>query len=201
MFLKRHLFDIISIQIMRHQIFTLPNKISMSRICCIPLLVFCILQVQHNNHYRYACLFIMLLIGLSDVMDGYLARKRNEITELGKYIDPVADKLVLMTACVILSSDRIWPEPRFPLWIPTVIVGRDLLLMFGAVTVLIITGRIECQPIMPGKLATFFQTIAIISVLIGNHIPLPMLLTIWWTAATFTAVSGIFYLYRGVRQL
>ena len=181
--------------------FTLPNKISLSRICLIPLLVFCILQVQHNNHYRYVSLFIMLIIGLSDVMDGYLARKRNEITELGKYIDPVADKLVLMIACVILSSDHIWPEPRFPKWIPALIVGRDLLLILGTVTVLIITGRIECQPVILGKLSTFLQTIAIISVLIGNHVPIPALIAIWWTTAAFTAVSGIFYLYRGVRQL
>lgn len=201
MFLKRHLFGIISLKIMNHQIFTLPNKISLSRICFIPLLVFCILQVQHNNYYRYACLFIMLIIGLSDVMDGYLARKRNEITELGKYIDPVADKLVLMVACVILSSVHIWPEPRFPKWIPALIVGRDLLLILGTVTVLIITGRIECRPIILGKLSTFLQTSAIMSVLIGNHVPIQALTAIWWTTAAFTAVSGIFYLYRGARQL
>jgi len=95
-------------------VLTLSNKISLGRIFCIPPLVFCITQVQHNDHYRYACLFIVFIIGLTDVLDGYLARKRNEMTSLGRYLDPFADKLVLVISCIILSSDRIWPEPRFP---------------------------------------------------------------------------------------
>src|SRR3972149_586895 len=92
---------------------TLSNKISLSRIFCIPPLVFCITQVQHNNHYRYICLFIMLIIGLSDALDGYVARKRNEMTNLGRYLDPFADKLVLVISCIILSSDRISMVPTF----------------------------------------------------------------------------------------
>lgn len=161
---------------------TLSNKISLSRIFFIPPLVFCITQVQHHNHYRYVCLFIMLVIGLSDMLDGYLARKRNETTNLGKYLDPVADKLVLVVSCIILSSDRIWPEPRFPNWIPAVIVCRDLLLVLGTVALLLITGRMDCQPMALGKAATGLQIVAIISVLIGNHIPLPALIIIWWMA-------------------
>lgn len=180
---------------------TLSNKISLSRIFCIPPLVFCITQVQHNNHYRYACLFIMLIIGLSDMLDGYVARKRNEITKLGRYLDPFADKLVLMISCVILSSDRIWPEPRFPNWIPTVIVCRDLMLLFGTIALLIITGRMDCQPMLLGKVSTGLQIIAIISVLIGNHVPLPALITIWWTTVVFTFASGLLYMYKGARQL
>ncbi|MCF6155809.1 MAG: CDP-alcohol phosphatidyltransferase family protein [Candidatus Brocadia sp.] len=180
---------------------TLSNKISLSRIFFIPPLVFCITQVQHNNYYRYVCLFIMLVIGLSDMLDGYLARKRNEITNLGRYLDPVADKLVLVISCIILSSDRIWPEPRFPNWIPTVIVCRDLLLMFGTIASLFITGRMDCQPTMLGKAATGLQIIAIISVLIGNHIPLPALVIIWWMAVILTFISGLLYMYRGVKQL
>ncbi|GAB60987.1 MAG: CDP-alcohol phosphatidyltransferase family protein [Candidatus Jettenia sp.] len=180
---------------------TLSNKISLSRIFFIPPLVFCITQVQHNSHYRYACLFIMLVIGLSDMLDGYVARKRNEITKLGGYLDPVADKLVLMISCIILSSDRIWPEPRFPNWIPTVIVCRDLLLMLGTMALLLVTGRMNCKPTILGKVSTCFQIIAIISVLIGNHVPLPALITIWWTTVVFTFISGLFYMYRGVKQL
>jgi CDP-diacylglycerol--glycerol-3-phosphate 3-phosphatidyltransferase len=180
---------------------TLSNKISLSRIFFIPLLVLCLTQVQHNNHYRYICLFIMMLIGLSDMLDGYFARKRNEITNLGRYLDPVADKLVMIVSCIILSSDRIWPEPRFPNWIPTVIVCRDLLLMFGTIALLLITGRMDCQPTILGKSATVLQIIAIVSVLIGNHIPLPILITIWWMTVILTFISGLLYMYKGVKQL
>lgn len=180
---------------------TLSNKISLSRILFIPPLVFCITQVQYNSHYRYACLFIMIIIGLSDMLDGYVARKRNEITNLGIYLDPFADKLVLIVSCIILSSDRIWPEPRFPNWIPTIIICRDLFLMLGTVAILIATGRMNCRPIMLGKVSTCLQIIAVISVLIGNHIPLPALITIWWATVVFTFASGFLYTYKGISSL
>jgi len=141
------------------------------------------------------------MIGLSDMLDGYFARRRNEITNLGKYLDPVADKLVLMVSCIILSSDQVWPEPRFPNWIMTVIVSRDLVLMFGTVALLIITGRMDCQPTMLGKAATAFQIIAIISVIMGNLIPLTVLVAIWWLVVILTFTSGLLYIYRGVKQL
>lgn len=180
---------------------TLSNKISLSRIFCIPPLVFCITQVQHNHYYRYACLLIMLIIGLSDILDGYLARKRNEITMLGKYLDPIADKLVLTISYIMLSSDHIWPEPRFPNWIPVVIVCRDLLLMLGTIALLLITGRMNCQPTILGKTATCLQIVTILSLFIGNHIPLPALTTIWLMTVVFTFVSGLLYMYKGVKQL
>ena len=179
----------------------LSNKISLSRIFFIPPLVLCITQVQHHNHYRYICLFIMLTIGLSDMLDGYFARKRNEITNLGRYLDPVADKLVLAVSCIILSSDHLWPEPRFPNWITAVIVCRDLLLMVGTMVLLIVTGRMDCQPTMLGKATTGLQIIAIISVIMGNHIPLSVLITIWWLVVIFTFASGFWYMYRCVKEL
>lgn len=180
---------------------TLSNKISLIRIFFIPLLVLCLTRVQYNNHYRYACLLIMMLIGLSDILDGYFARKRKEVTNLGRYLDPVADKLVMIVSCIILSSDRIWPEPRFPIWVPTVIVGRDLFLVFGTIVLLLITGRMDYQPTMLGKSATALQIIAIMSVLMGNHIPLPVLITIWRMAVILTFNSGLLYTYKGVKRL
>ena len=142
----------------------------------------------------------MFVIGLTDVLDGYVARKRNEITNLGRYLDPLADKLVLVISCIILSSDRIWPEPRFPNWIPAVIVCRDLLLIFGTVALLLITGRVNCRPTILGKASTCLQIIAVISVLVGNHVPIPALTVIWWITVAFTFVSGLLYMYRGVKQ-
>ena len=179
----------------------LSNKISLSRIFFIPPLVLCITQVQHNNHYRYVSLFIMMMIGLSDMLDGYFARKRNEITNLGRYLDPVADKLVLVVSCIILSSDHLWPEPRFPNWITAVIVCKDLLLMIGTIVLLIITGRTDWQPTMLGKATTGLQIIAIISVIMGNHIPLMVLIAIWWLVVILTFASGLLYMYMGVKQL
>jgi len=180
---------------------TLSNKISLSRIFFVLPLVFCIMRVQHDGRYRYVCLLIMLVIGLTDVLDGYFARKRKELTNLGRYLDPFADKLVLVISCIVLSSDRIWPEPRFPNWIPAVIVCRDLLLVFGTVTLLLTTGRVNCQPIILGKAATCLQIVAVVSIFVGNHVPPSALAVIWCTTITFTLISGLFYVYRGVKQI
>lgn len=184
---------------------TLPNTITIFRIFFIVPLVICLTQVRHNDYYRYACLFIIIVIGFSDVLDGYIARKRNEISNLGKYLDPVADKLVLVISCIILSMDHIWPEPRFPNWIPVLIVSRHIFILIGSLVLVYYAGQKDypplCQPTKLGKFATFFQILAVITILIGNHIPFPVLVMIWRTAVVTTLVSGIFYLYRGVRQL
>jgi len=177
------------------------NKISLGRICIIIPFVFCLIQVQHNNLYRYACLFIMLIAGFSDILDGYLARKRNETTTLGKYLDPIADKLVLAISCVILSSDHVWPEPRLPYWMPTIIICKDLLLIFGAMVLFFVTGEMNCQPTMLSKMSTFLQIIAVVSVLVGNHIPIPILFAIWKITIILTLTSVLLYMYKGVKHL
>jgi len=180
---------------------TISNKISLISVCFIIPLFLCMIQVQHYSFYRYICLFIILLIGLSDVLDGHIARKRNEMTFLGKCLDPIADKLVIAISCLILSSNNIWPEPRFPYWLPTIIICKDILLIFGSVIFLIITGEIHFQPTTIGKITTFLQITAVISVLIGNHVPASILLVIWKMTIIFTLVSRILYAYLAIKRL
>ncbi len=181
---------------------TLPNLISFVRICFIPPFVFCLIQVQHHNFYRYIALGVLLVIGLSDVLDGYLARKRGEITTFGKYLDPAADKLLLLIACFLLSSDKIWSGPIFPVWVLVVIVSREFLFSFGMLAVFVtIKRKIKWQPNRLGKLTTFLQISAVIAVLLGNHIPLHTLATLWCVVAAVTLLSAVNYTYLGVRQL
>jgi CDP-diacylglycerol--glycerol-3-phosphate 3-phosphatidyltransferase/cardiolipin synthase len=73
--------------------------------------------------------------------------------------------------------------------------------MFGTIVLLLITGRMDCQPTILGKAATGLQIIAIISVIMGNHIPIAALITIWWMAVILTFLSGLLYMYRGAKQL
>ncbi len=181
---------------------TLPNLISFARICFIPPFVICLIQVQHHNFYRYIALGVLLVIGLSDVLDGYLARKRGEITTFGKYLDPAADKLLLLIACFLLSSDKLWPGPRFPVWVLVVILSRELFFSLGVIaTFTIVKRRITWQPNKLGKLTTFLQITAIIAVLLGNHISLDTFLILWFLVAGVTLISAINYTYMGVRQL
>lgn len=182
--------------------FTLPNLISYARICFIPPFVICVMQVQHHDFYRYIALGVLLIIGLSDILDGYLARKLGETTNFGKYLDPIADKLILIIACILLSSDKLWPEPRFPVWLLAVIVSRELFFSLGIIaTFTIVKRRITWQPSKLGKLTTFLQITAIIAVLLGNHISLDTFLILWFLVAGVTLLSAINYTYIGVKQL
>ena len=181
---------------------TLPNLISFARICFIPPFVICLIQVQHHNFYRYIALGVLIVIGLSDVLDGYLARKRGETTNFGKYLDPIADKLLLIVACILLSSDKLWPEPRFPVWVLVVIISREMFFSLGIITLFItVKHKIKLQPNKLGKLTTFLQITAIIAVLLGNHISLDTFLILWCLVATVTLLSAINYTYMGVKQL
>ena len=181
---------------------TLPNLISFARICFIPPFVICLIQVQHHNFYRYIALGVLILIGLSDVLDGYLARKRGEITTFGKYLDPAADKLLLLIACFFLSSDKLWPGPGLSVWVLAVIISREMIFSLGMLGVFItIRRRIKWQPNALGKLTTFLQITAIIAVLLGNHISLNALVTLWCVVVVVTSMSAVNYTYLGVKQL
>jgi CDP-diacylglycerol--glycerol-3-phosphate 3-phosphatidyltransferase len=145
---------------------------------------------------------VLLVIGLSDVLDGYLARKRGEITTFGKYLDPAADKLLLLIACFLLSSDKLWSGPRFPVWVLAVIVSREVLFSFGMLAVFVTIKRnIKWQPNKLGKLTTFLQITAIIAVLLGNHISLDALAILWCVVVVVTLLSAVNYTYLGVKQL
>ncbi|ODS32065.1 MAG: CDP-diacylglycerol--glycerol-3-phosphate 3-phosphatidyltransferase [Candidatus Scalindua rubra] len=145
---------------------------------------------------------MILIIGLSDVLDGYLARKRGEITKFGRYLDPIADKLLLIVACLFLSSDKFWSGPTFPIWVLIIIISRELYFSLGIIAVFITVKRkIKWQPSKLGKLATFLQITAIVGVLLGNHLSLNTLFVLWWIVAVVTLVSAVNYTYKGVKQL
>ncbi len=157
---------------------------------------------MHHNFYRYIALGMLIVIGLSDVLDGYLARKRGETTTFGKYLDPVADKLLLLTACFFLSSDKLWSGPRFPVWVLAVIVSREAFFSFGMLAVFVtIKRKIKWQPNKLGKLTTFLQITAIIAVLLGNLISLDTLTVLWCVVVVVTLLSAVNYTYLGVKQL
>ena len=160
------------------------------------------MQVQHHDFYRYIALGVLLIIGVSDILDGYLARKMGETTNFGKYLDPIADKLLLIIACILLSSATLWPGPRFPVWVLVIILSRELFFSLGVITAFVtVRRRITWQPSKLGKLTSFLQIMAIIAVLLGNHISLDTLLILWFLVAAVTLMSAINYTYMGVRQL
>ncbi|MFH0771288.1 MAG: CDP-alcohol phosphatidyltransferase family protein [Candidatus Omnitrophota bacterium] len=177
----------------------LANKISVLRILLTPCFMGAVLYYSPEHDYlRFVALIIFGIAGLSDALDGLFARLLKQKTLLGTILDPVADKLLLITAFISLSAANNIPVSlRLPLWVPIVVVSRDIIIVIGAVIIFIITGDIKISPSPIGKITTFFQMVTIIGVLLlyphSNYL--------WSLAVIFTVLSGIHYVIRGARLL
>src|SRR3989440_12506229 len=132
---------------MQGRIWTVPNQITLLRLGFLPL--FLILIVY--EHYRWA-LLILVLAGLSDGIDGLLARTLDQKSSIGAYLDPIADKLLLSSSFVILAMEKITPW-----WLTIMVLSRDVLLLVVAAVIILISGYRPFAPSLYGKLTTFFQ--------------------------------------------
>jgi len=164
-------------------VFNLPNIITLSRIALIPVFIYSFYLPWENKDYLAALLFIILSI--SDALDGYIARKRNQITEFGKLMDPIADKFLTLSALIMLLG-------RIDLWMFIVIIFREFLIT--VLRLLVETDKVIPASIL-GKLKTISQIVAIIAVILE----LPFA---WWLmllSVTFTIVSGFQYLLQMIK--
>lgn len=181
--------------------FSAPNILSLLRIFCIPPFIFFVNRLSEHDYCRYITIFIILIAGLSDIFDGYLARRMNTATIFGTYLDSIADKLLFLPACFLLSMEKIMPEPRFPVWLLIIILFKDLFMnTFAAIAVAIITGK-TFRPSLFGKISTFLLVSTIIAVLIGNFIPERLIDFVCWLTAICTVISIIHYAYMAINQL
>jgi cardiolipin synthase len=184
---------------------TTANKITILRILLVPFFVVEILYYVETGNELHRLLGVLAfgVAAILDGVDGYVARHYNQQSELGTVLDPLADKLLLVSAIVVLSFDHAPRLGQIPLWLTGIIIGRDLLLAIGAVTVRLVVGKIIVRPRLTGKIATVFQMIVVTWILLrwdfsfhGNLLPVWIL-----GAGLFTGVSGLFYVWDGTQQL
>jgi CDP-diacylglycerol--glycerol-3-phosphate 3-phosphatidyltransferase len=182
---------------------TTANKVTILRILLIPFFVVeMVYYVRTGNElYRFIGLLSFATASILDGVDGYIARRYNQWSELGTILDPLADKLLLVSAIVFLNFDNAPYLRQIPLWLTGIIIGRDLLLGIGALVIRMVAGKITVRPHLTGKMATVFQMLAVAWILLRwdfHH----GLLEIWILGAgIFTAVSGLFYVWDGMQQL
>lgn len=175
-------------------VLNLPNFITLLRIGAIP--VFLILLV--DERYTEA-LIVFILAGITDSLDGLLARWLDARTTLGAFIDPLADKLLLVSSFVILAF--LGDIPR---WLAVLVIMRDVIILIGYSVLFFVTGHaIEVRPTLIGKASTFFQLLTVIMALVALHnvawqIPLLRDTSEILAGATVT-VSGFQYLSRAFR--
>ncbi len=180
---------------------TTANKITIFRILLIPLFVVETLYYTRTGEelHRLFGLLSFFLAAACDGVDGYIARRYNQRSELGAILDPLADKLLLVSGIVLLSFDH---EPRLdqiPLWLTGTIIGRDILLLVGMVVIQMTVGKLRVKPRFLGKIATVLQMIVVMWILLKWHSKvLPALIL---AAGICTGISGLLYVWDGVRQL
>ena len=174
-----------------------PNGITVVRIAIVPVfVVLLLLEPNPESFERWIAIFLFVLASATDGLDGAVARKRNQITNLGKILDPIADKTLIGGALITLSY-----LGEIPLWITLVILIRELIITFYRI--LVIRTRVIAAS-FAGKLKTIFQSIAIGAVLAPFEIWLPA----WsyfetfllWLALALTIVSGAQIIWRGKKS-
>jgi len=178
------------------------NKISLSRILAIPFLI-AGLFLYANHHdlpvFRWAILFIFSFAMLTDLVDGAIARIKKEKTPLGKVLDPLADKLLLLNAFIWIYTLRGQLPFTYllPLWVVMIVISRDVIILLGLLILYLLKIEVEITPNIWGKLTTFFQMFTILSLFLNLFLT-PYL---WTLACVFTVISGVLYVKRGVSAL
>jgi cardiolipin synthase (CMP-forming) len=180
---------------------TTANKVTIVRILLIPFFVVEVLYYvkDGNEIHRLLALVSFAVAAICDGVDGYIARRYNQRSELGAILDPLADKLLLVSGIVVLSFDHQPYLEAIPLWLTGTIIGRDLLLLLGMLVIQITVGKVRVRPRVLGKVATVLQMIVVVWVLLKWD---AKWLVGWTLAAAFcTGISGLLYIWDGSRQL
>ena len=184
---------------------TTANKITILRILLIPFFVVEVLYYVKtaNEAHRLAAILCFAIAALFDGVDGYIARRYNQRSELGTILDPLADKLLLVSGVVVLSFEHAPQLGQMPLWLTGTIIGRDILLLIGLGVVYITVGRVKIRPSIVGKVATVLQMACILWLLLKWDKALGERWVDWLTlaAALCTGGSGLWYVWDGARQL
>ena len=181
---------------------TTANKVTIVRILLIPVFIALVLYYfkTGNETYRVMSLVCFAVAAILDGVDGYIARHYNQHSELGAILDPLADKLLLVSGIVLLSLHGAEPKlTRLPLWMSITIISRDALLLIGLVLVQMICGKAAVRPRVLGKIATVLQMITVLWTLLKWN---DRWLEGWSAAAAIcTGISGLLYVWDGTRQL
>jgi cardiolipin synthase (CMP-forming) len=170
----------------------LANWLTVLRILLIPVFVSLLVYRRPG-----IALVVFAAAALTDLLDGYVARHRGIQSRLGAFLDPMADKLLLISSFVTLT----WLK-ALPFWIAAVVISRDIILVVGALAIHMAGGRIYPRPTWAGKAATFFQVLTILAGLTGRFLRIELGAVVFmWLAAVFTIASGLQYIVQGMRFL
>ena len=171
----------------------LPNCLTLIRILTIPVF----LEFLAYHLYREA-LWVFIFGGFTDFLDGFVARRMKQQTALGAYLDPVADKLLVISSFIMLAAIE-----GIPMWLTVVVIARDILILTGFATIyVLVEERLQVKPTRIGKWSTTLQLLTLgiaVGLLYDPKLFSMRVLDLFvWSTALATIVSGCQYLYRGL---
>ena len=171
----------------------IPNSLTILRILLIPVYVGLLIYERFNG-----AMIVLLVAGVTDALDGTIARAANQRTRLGAFLDPLADKLLLTSGFVTLSAIHLILS-----WFTILVVSRDAMLLLGTAVAQFTESNIDIAPTFFGKGATFLQLAYVLLVIFlsSRHLDLSVLNPLLIAMVAFTVSSGCHYLYRGYRSV
>lgn len=167
----------------------LPNAVTAARMLLVPPLLWCL-----HGGYHVAALWIALVAGLSDALDGWLAKRYGWQSWLGGMLDPIADKLLLDASFV-----GLWMAGAVTGWMAALVVGRDVVIVAGAATYHVLIGTVTGRPTLLSKVTTAVQIAFVLALLVGlawRPLPPDVSVGATWLVAALTFASGIDYVVR-----
>jgi cardiolipin synthase (CMP-forming) len=171
---------------------TLPNFITLLRLAALPFFLFSIAAGRIG-----IALVIFVAAGISDGIDGYLARRFDMKSALGAYLDPIADKLLMMGSFLFLAIPSFPVAVKVPVWLAVLVISRDILLMTVGLLMILSSGARQFPPTWLGKVATVTLIVTVLFVLCANlwNWPMPIVWIAFGAAGTTTVLSGFQYVY------
>ena len=178
---------------------TFANKVTVGRILIVPFFIATVLYYSpERDDLRWVALGLFITAVISDLVDGYIARTHHQKTKAGAVLDPLADKLLLISAFVCLYQvGQYFPVISFPMWLVVALISRDVILLLGAMIIQLITGKLDINPNRWGKATAFFQIVCVLGVLLQ----IKMSSLVWSVTLLVTVISGIIYIREGIKAL
>lgn len=184
------------------RLINIANALTAFRVLLVPLFAHFLITGRVRRS-----LILFTICGISDALDGLVARKLKQRTVVGFYLDPIADKLLMATSFIVLAYVKI-----MPVWLSVLVISRDLFILTGSILILLLHGSGNIRATAASKFNTFVQIVTVIYFLtirafpsLTNQLPAgaenTLSTAIVWICAATTAASGLHYLYIGMRKI
>ncbi len=172
-----------------------PNVLTLLRILLVPVIVIFLIKGSFSK-----ALLVFAMACITDGLDGFFARVLKQKTVLGSYLDPLADKALIITSYVTLSVLNVIPS-----WLAVIVISRDFIILLGLSVLTMMSISFEIRPTFVSKVTTLFQFLTVCFVLVFKQLPdyvnPDVMMAMYWVTALLTIASGFNYIFRGIRLI